>query len=207
MSQGKLYIISAPSGAGKTSLVKQLLSEIDALKVSVSHTTRTMRDGEVFGEDYYFVSLEDFNEMRGQQAFLESAQVFDYFYGTSKQSVLEYLRQGIDVILEIDWQGAEQIRKMMPDCCSIFILPPSIEILRQRLEKRGQDNAQIIQRRMDEAVIEIRQSPKFDYIIVNDVFQQALLALKGIILSDRLSQNRQKIQLKGLLTKLCEYRP
>ncbi|MCK5897768.1 MAG: guanylate kinase [Methylococcales bacterium] len=203
MNQGTLYIISAPSGAGKTSLIKKLLTEMDDLMVSVSHTTRVKRSEEQTGKDYFFVTREKFEEMRTQKAFLESAQVFDHYYGTSKQSVLENLAQGLDVILEIDWQGAQQIRKMLPDCQSIFILPPSIEVLKTRLESRGQDSEAIIQRRMEDAVIEISHHHEFDYMIVNNVFEEAVFALKSIILSNRFRHSRQKIRLKKLLDGLC----
>ncbi|MCK5872498.1 MAG: guanylate kinase [Methylococcales bacterium] len=202
MSQGKLYIISAPSGAGKTSLIKQLLSEMDGVMVSISHTTRVKRAKEKAGQDYFFVSDEEFEAMRSEQAFLESAQVFDYHYGTSQYSVLENLAQGTDVILEIDWQGAQQIRKMMPECRSIFILPPSIEVLKTRLKARGQDSDTIIQRRVAEAVIEISHHHEFDYMIVNNVFKKAVFELKSIILSQRLQQSQQQTHLKKLLDTL-----
>ncbi|MCK4492943.1 MAG: guanylate kinase [Methylococcales bacterium] len=202
MRQGKLYIISAPSGAGKTSLIKRLLSEMDDLVVSISHTTRAKRAKEKTGQDYFFVSDEEFEAIRLQQAFLESAKVFDYSYGTSQQGVLENLAQGMDVILEIDWQGAQQVRKMMPECRSIFILPPSIEVLKNRLESRGQDSDAIIQRRTTEAVIEISHYHEFDYMIVNNVFKQAIFELKSIILSQRLQQSTQQINLKKLLDTL-----
>jgi len=202
MNQGKLYIISAPSGAGKTSLVKRLLSDIEQLSVSISHTTRAMREGEKEGGDYFFVSMDDFKQMDVQRDFLESAQVFDHFYGTAKQSVIEKLHQGIDVILEIDWQGARQIRTMMPNCLSIFILPPSIEVLQQRLENRGQDSEAIIARRMQDAVIEISHYHEYNYLVVNDNFEQALQELKSIILSHRLTSTRQQSKLKALLAEL-----
>ncbi len=202
MNQGKLYIISAPSGAGKTSLVKRLLNEVALLSVSVSHTTRVMREGEKEGGDYFFVNIDDFKKMRMQQDFLEYAQVFDHFYGTAKQNVLDNLHQGVDVILEIDWQGAQQIRTMMPNCQSIFILPPSIEVLQQRLESRGQDSEEIIARRMQDAVIEISHYPEFDYLVVNDNFEQALLELKSVILSHRLTSSRQQSKLSTLLAQL-----
>ncbi len=203
MNQGKLYIISAPSGAGKTSLVKRLVNEIERLKVSVSHTTRAIRKGERQGEDYFFVSIDSFENMKQAHDFLEYAQVFDHFYGTAKQSVIDNLQQDIDVILEIDWQGAQQIRIMIPKCQSIFILPPSIKILQQRLENRGQDSEEIIDRRMKDAVIEISHHQEFDYLIVNDNFEQALLELKSIILSHRLKKSRQQRKLNSLLTELC----
>ena len=202
MNQGKLYVISAPSGAGKTSLVKRLLNDVDLLSVSVSHTTRAMRVGERQGIDYFFINFNDFKEMQAQQAFLEDAQVFDHCYGTAKQSVINNLYQGTDVILEIDWQGAQQIRTMMPNCQSIFILPPSIEVLQQRLENRGQDSEKIIARRMQDAVIEISHYQEFDYLVVNDDFEQALLELKSIILSHRLINTRQQSKLSVLLTQL-----
>jgi guanylate kinase len=202
MNTGKLYIISAPSGAGKTSLVKQLVADVDGLTVSVSHTTRQMRPGEAHGQDYYFVSVTDFKAMQQQQAFLEHARVFDNFYGTAQQTVEENLSQGLDVILEIDWQGAEQIKKLLPDSVSIFILPPSTEILLQRLRNRGQDDEQIIARRMRDAVTEIGHHDEFDYLVVNDVFVQALTELKSIIIANRLTRQRQTHKLETLLASL-----
>jgi guanylate kinase len=202
MNQGKLYIISAPSGAGKTSLVKRLLRDLEQLSVSISHTTRAMREGEKEGRDYFFICIDDFKQMKTQQDFLEYAQVFDHFYGTAKKSVMDNLHQGIDVILEIDWQGAQQIKTMIPDCQSIFILPPSIEVLQQRLESRGQDSEEIIARRMQDAVIEISHYREFDYLVVNDDFEQALQELKSIILSHRLTSSRQQLKLSVLLAQL-----
>ncbi len=202
MNIGKLYIISAPSGAGKTSLVKQLVADFDDLAVSVSHTTRQMRPGETHGQDYYFVTVAEFQAMQEKQAFLEHAQVFDNFYGTAQQTVEENLNRGLDVILEIDWQGAEQIKKLLPDSVSIFILPPSTEVLLQRLRNRGQDDEQIIARRMRDAVTEIRHHDEFDYLVVNNVFAQALTELKSIIIANRLTRQRQMHNLRPLLASL-----
>ena len=202
MNIGKLYIISAPSGAGKTSLVKQLVADLVDLAVSVSHTTRQMRPGEIQGQDYYFVTVADFQVMLEKQAFLEHARVFDNFYGTAQQTVEENLKKGLDVILEIDWQGAEQIKKLLPDSLSIFILPPSTEVLLQRLRSRGQDDEQIIARRMRDAVTEIRHHDEFDYLVVNDVFDQALTELKSIIIANRLARQRQLHNLRPLLVSL-----
>ena len=202
MNKGNLYIISAPSGAGKTSLVKELVANLDDLIVSVSHTTRQMRDGEIHGKDYFFVDVEQFKTMQGENAFLECAQVFDNFYGTAQQTVETNLTQGQDVILEIDWQGAQQVRKLIPTALSIFILPPSIEVLQQRLENRGKDDAQIIARRMKDAVTEMSHYPEFDYLVVNDDFSVALNALKSIVLANRLKQARQSAVLQSLLANL-----
>jgi guanylate kinase len=204
MNTGTLYIISAPSGAGKTSLVKQLISNTSQLTVSVSHTTRQKRDGELHGSDYFFVSVDDFKGMIAQQAFLEYAQVFDNFYGTAKQSVLDMLAEGQDVILEIDWQGAQQVRKMIPECQSIFILPPGIEELQRRLQGRGQDSAEIIARRMRDAVAEMSHYAEFDYLVVNEDFDQALHELQCIIIANRLQQARQQQNLAGLLPGLLK---
>jgi len=204
MNKGKLYIISAPSGAGKTSLVKQLIANIDQLTVSVSHTTRKMRTGETHGKDYFFASVDEFKQMIADHAFLEHAQVFDNFYGTSQRTVESTLEDGIDVILEIDWQGAKQVRKMLPDCLSIFILPPSIEILQQRLESRGQDSKDIIARRMQDAVNEMSHCNEFDYLIVNDDFNLALAELSSIISSHRLEKNRQLKILAPLIANLIK---
>jgi guanylate kinase len=202
MNIGKLYIISAPSGAGKTSLVKQLVADLDGLTVSVSHTTRKMRPGEAHGQDYYFVSVAEFQAMQGEQAFLEHAQVFDNFYGTAQQTVEENLNRGLDVVLEIDWQGAEQIKKLLPDSLSIFILPPSTEVLFERLRNRGQDGEEIIARRMRDAVTEMSHYNEFDYLVVNDVFEQALTELKSIVIANRLTKQRQLHNLRPLLTSL-----
>jgi guanylate kinase len=202
MNIGKLYIISAPSGAGKTSLVKQLVADVDGLTVSISHTTRQMRPGETHGQDYYFVTVADFQAMQEKQAFLEHAQVFDNFYGTAQQTVEENLNRGLDVILEIDWQGAEQIKKLLPDSLSIFILPPSTEVLFERLRNRGQDGEEIIARRMRDAVTEISHHDEFDYLVVNDVFEQALTELKSIVIANRLTKQRQLHNLRPLLTSL-----
>jgi len=202
MNKGKLYIISAPSGAGKTSLVKQLVADLDQLTVSVSHTTREMRAGETHGKDYFFASVDEFKQMIGDHAFLEHAQVFDNFYGTAQQTVGYYLDNGIDVILEIDWQGAQQVRKMLPQSQSIFILPPSIEVLQQRLENRGQDSKSIIERRMQDAVKEISHCHEFDYMIVNDDFNEALSELRSIVISHRLEKKRQLKKLAALVESL-----
>ncbi|WP_036253342.1 guanylate kinase [Methylobacter sp. BBA5.1] len=202
MNHGKLYIIAAPSGAGKTSLVKQLVADLDSLTVSISHTTRPMRPGEAHGRDYYFVSIADFQAMLEQQAFLEHARVFDNFYGTARQTVQENLSQGLDVILEIDWQGAQQIKQLLPDSQSIFILPPSTAVLQQRLRNRGQDDEQIIARRMRDAVAEMSHYHEFDYLVVNDDFEQALAALKSILIANRLTRQRQQHKLAPLLKAL-----
>ena len=202
MNKGNLYIISAPSGAGKTSLVKELISSLNSLSVSVSHTTRQKREGEIDGKDYFFISVEKFKMMQVDSAFLESAQVFDNFYGTAQKTVEDTLLQGNDVILEIDWQGAQQIRKLLPTSISIFILPPSIETLRQRLEGRGKDNAEIIARRMHDAVTEMRHYSEFDYVVVNEDFGVALNELKSIVIANRLVQARQSHNLNTLLTDL-----
>ena len=202
MTIGTLYIVSAPSGAGKTSLVKQLRAETSGLAVSISHTTRAMRPGEIHGQDYFFVSPEQFRRMISEQAFLEHAQVFDNFYGTARQTVEDSLQQGLDVILEIDWQGAQQIKQLLPDTLSIFILPPSIAVLQHRLQNRGQDAPEIITRRMRDAVTEIQHYGEFDYLVVNDDFQLALNQLKSIMIANRLRQARQHQQLSELLDDL-----
>lgn len=202
MNTGTLYIISAPSGAGKTSLVKRLVGEMDHIDVSVSHTTRALRSGETQGVDYHFVGVDEFQTMINDQAFLEHARVFDNFYGTAQTSVEDCLHRGLDVILEIDWQGAQQVRRMLPDSVSIFILPPSVDVLRQRLQSRGQDNSETIDRRMRDAVTEMSHYPEFDYLIVNDNFDQALNQLKSIVIAHRLVQIRQQHKLAALLQNL-----
>jgi len=202
MTTGLLYIIAAPSGAGKTSLVRQLLAEIDNLCVSISHTTRKIRPGESEGEDYYFVTHDEFLELINDGKLLEHAWVFDNYYGTAKATVERNLNEGLDVILEIDWQGAEQIKLLRPDSLSIFILPPSTKILEQRLQNRGQDDYETIARRMRDAVTEMSHYQEFDYLVVNDAFDKALSDLKAIIIANRLTKARQTEQLKPLLSEL-----
>ena len=182
---GTLYIISAPSGAGKTSLVKALLEQTDKIVVSVSHTTRGARPGEVDGKDYHFTDVETFREMIAAHAFLEHAQVFDNFYGTSRSSTLDLMERGVDVILEIDWQGAQQVREKMPEAVSIFILPPSREELERRLRGRGTDADEVIARRLGEAVTEMGHYNEFDYLVFNDDFDTALSELRAIVLARR----------------------
>ena len=198
---GTLYIISAPSGAGKTSLVKTLLEATDDISVSVSHTTRAMRPGEEDGKDYHFTNIDTFKGMIADDAFLEHAQVFDNFYGTAQANIENKLKAGEDVILEIDWQGAEQVRKIMP-CMSIFILPPSRDELEKRLKGRGQDSDEIIARRMRDAVNEISHYPEFDYLIVNDDFDMALVELQSVILARRMRYAVQSQRLAGMLRDL-----
>jgi len=180
-SRGSLFIIAAPSGAGKTSLVNALLEKDDRLALSVSHTTRPPRPGEVSGEHYHFVSVAEFERMVNAGDFMEHARVFDHFYGTNRHSVAEQLDLGFDVILEIDWQGARQVRAVFPGCCSIFIIPPSLEALRNRLMGRGQDSEEVIQRRMRDAQAEISHWDEFEYLVVNDDFHTALEELLAIV--------------------------
>lgn len=199
---GTLYIISAPSGAGKTSLVKALLAQDEQIRVSVSHTTRAMRPGEEDGVHYNFVSREAFDSLIAAGNFLEYAEVFTNKYGTSRIWVEEQLAQGTDVILEIDWQGAQQVRKLMPNAVSVFILPPSKEELRRRLTGRGQDSDEVIDHRMSEAVSEMVHYPEFDYVIINDDFDQALVQLQAVFTANRLTLANQQQRYHGLLEDL-----
>jgi guanylate kinase len=178
---GKLFVISAPSGAGKTSLVKRLLELRSNLVVSVSHTTRKPRPHEVPGRDYHFVTASQFHELAHQKAFLEHAQVFDNFYATGEAQVQEKLAAGHDVLLEIDWQGARQVRKAMPASSSIFILPPSRMALEQRLRERRTDSAETIERRLSEAAADMSHYKEFDYVVVNDKFEAAVQDLLAIL--------------------------
>lgn len=199
---GNLFTISAPSGAGKTSLVNALLPTLADVQVSISHTTRAKRPGEVEGVNYHFVALSEFQRMIEQGDFLESAEVFGNRYGTSQRWVKETLAKGTDVILEIDWQGAEQVRRLMPEAVSIFILPPSRSALEQRLNGRGQDSAAIIEQRMKAAIDEMSHYPEGDYVIVNDDFQTALAELRAIFIAERLCLARQKVRHAKLLREL-----
>ena len=199
---GTLYIISAPSGAGKTSLVKALLERLPGVQISVSHTTRIPRSGEQDGVDYHFVDQKQFAVMVETGDFLEHARVFDNFYGTSKASVHSQLEQGNDVILEIDWQGARQVRESFPEAVGIFILPPNQAALRERLTARGQDNAKTIDRRMIDAVNEMLHYDEYHYLIINDDFAVALEELTALFRSSRLSLAKQQHQCTRLLAGL-----
>jgi len=199
---GTLFTVSAPSGAGKTSLVNALIKSTDGIQVSISHTTRAMRPGEQDGVDYHFTSRETFTAMLDESAFLEHAEVFGNFYGTSRDWVNESLQQGRDVILEIDWQGAAQVRRLMPETVGIFILPPSMETLKERLNKRGQDDEETIARRVAEAKAEIEHYGDADYLIVNRDFDRALEQLRAVILSQCLKTEKQKKQLHTVLQDL-----
>ncbi|NHW02917.1 guanylate kinase [Stutzerimonas degradans] len=199
---GTLYIVSAPSGAGKTSLVKALIDAQPQVRVSVSHTTRAMRPGEVDGVNYHFVSREDFLERLERDEFLEHAEVFGNLYGTSQRWLEQTLAEGYDLILEIDWQGAQQVRRLMPQAKSIFILPPTQEALRQRLNNRGQDSDEIIERRMREAVSEMSHYVEYDYLVINDDFAHALIDLQAICRANQLRQPAQQQRHARLLSDL-----
>lgn len=201
-SQGTLYTVSAPSGAGKTSLVKALIDTSNNLRVSVSHTTRNMRPGEIDGVNYHFVSHQAFSDMVAGADFLEHAQVFTNYYGTSKSWVEQTLANGDDVILEIDWQGAAQVRRLIPEAICVFILPPSRECLRERLTGRGQDDESVIDGRMAEAKNEISHYVESDYLIINDNFDTALAEFKAIICAERLKLQKQQQKHLSLLNSL-----
>ena len=201
-SPGTLFTVSAPSGAGKTSLVEALTRRSQQVRVSVSHTTRPMRPGEQDGVNYHFVTEAVFQDMLSREAFLEHARVFDNYYGTSQEWVAGQLATGLDIILEIDWQGAGQIKRLQPDSIAIFILPPSRDALQQRLLKRGQDGAQVIQRRMAQAVDEISHYPQSDFIVVNDDFDTALEELECILDCQHLRTSAQGQRWQSLLTEL-----
>ncbi len=206
--QGTLYTISAPSGAGKTSLVQALVDSDSRLKVSISHTTRAMRPKEIDGVDYHFVSVEQFQKMVIDVAFLEHAEVFGNYYGTAKQWVIDTLESGLDVILEIDWQGAKQTHEWVKEANisgqSIFILPPSLEALLSRLQGRGQDDEGVIAKRMEQAVDEISHYEIADYLVVNDDFEVALADLKAIIRGRRLRLEAQLQNYRPLLADLLD---
>ncbi len=199
---GTLYIVSAPSGAGKTSLVKALVDAQPQVRVSVSHTTRPMRPGEVDGVNYHFVSREDFLARLERNEFLEHAEVFGNLYGTSQRWLEDTLAEGFDLILEIDWQGAQQVRHLMPQAKSIFILPPTQEALRQRLNNRGQDSDEIIDKRMREAVSEMSHYVEYDYLVINDDFAHALIDLQSIFRANQLIQKTQQQRHARLLGEL-----
>jgi guanylate kinase len=179
--RGKLFVIAAPSGAGKTSLVKALLERKPELHVSISHTTRQKRPTEEHGREYYFVSAPEFRQIADRGEFLESARVFDNFYGTARRPVEEQLEKGHNVVLEIDWQGAQQVRKAMPEALTIFILPPSRRALEDRLRNRATDSEEVIARRLRDAVGDMSHCREFDYVVVNEDFERAVADLTRII--------------------------
>lgn len=199
---GSLFVVSAPSGAGKTSLVKALRQTCPRLAVSVSHTTRAQRPGEEHGRDYFFISRDEFLRMIEAGEFLEHARVFDNYYGTAKSTVEAALARGEDLILEIDWQGARQIRELLPQCQTIFVLPPSREALQDRLSARGQDDAATIARRMADAISEMSHYGEYDYLVINDDFNTALAELRAILEVRRLQTPRQAMRQAKLIANL-----
>jgi guanylate kinase len=202
MTTGVLFVVSAPSGAGKTSLLRALIPTDDRLRLSVSHTTRPPRPGEQDGVHYHFVERARFEAMVGEDAFLEHAQVFDNLYGTAERSVRDQLAAGQDVVLEIDWQGARQVRARFPEAVTVFIAPPSVAALRERLSGRGQDGPEVIERRMRDARSELSHYGEYDYLVVNDDFEQALADLRAIVGAERLRLPRQAEVLGATLAAM-----
>lgn len=204
MVKGTLYIVSAPSGAGKSSLIQALLKTMPSYdtRVSISHTTREPRPGEKHGEHYFFIRADEFKQLIEQDAFLEHAEVFGNYYGTSQTLIENMLNQGIDVFLDIDWQGARQVKARMPSARSIFILPPSLEELARRLHNRGQDSDKVIEGRMQKATAEMSHYNEYDYLIINDDFDITLQDLKTIIRAERLHLDRQQQRYGALISKL-----
>ena len=199
---GNLFTVSAPSGAGKTSLVRALVDRNKGLHVSVSHTTRAQRPGEEDGLNYHFVNRGTFETSAANGEFFEWAEVFGNLYGTARTEVTARLEQGMDIILEIDWQGAEQVKAAVPTSCSIFIVPPSLDTLRERLQGRGQDDNRTIENRMAEAKSELEHWREADYVVLNDSFDAALNDLESIIRSQHLRRENQAIRLSGTLSEI-----
>ncbi|MCH9673116.1 MAG: guanylate kinase [Gammaproteobacteria bacterium] len=210
-SAGTLFVVSAPSGAGKTSLVRQLVARVPNIQVSVSHTTRARRPKEIEGEDYHFVDTAKFEQLLAAGEMLEHAQVFDHYYGTSRTGVLKQLDAGVDVVLEIDWQGAQQIRQRFPACVSLEVFPPSLETLDKRLRERAQDSEETIARRMRDAVEEMSHFREYDFLIINDDFETALADLITIVNAERLrlpqQAARHQHRIDALLAKLDSTSP
>ena len=201
MKKGTLYIVPAPSGAGKSSLIASILKRFnldDSLRLSVSHTTRQPRPGEVDHVSYHFVTNEEFEALIARGAFYEYAHVFDHYYGTSKEIVEQWLNEGKDVLLDIDWQGARQIREQTPDAKGIFIVPPSLEELNRRLVTRATDAPEVIEKRMNKAMGEISHYDEYDYVIVNDDFEESVLNMRSIILANRSKLDKKKEEISEL---------
>lgn len=197
-----IFIVTAPSGAGKTSLVKALVESLQGIQVSVSHTTRPIRPGEQNGREYHFVSREEFEKMISADQFIEYANVFGNYYGTSFAAVQSLQQRGVDVILEIDWQGARQARARLEDCLSLFILPPSREILLGRLRGRGTDSDEVIARRTSEAVLEMQQHTESDFLLINDDFDATLEEFRAIVIAQRTRTGRRRQQYVALIKDL-----
>ena len=204
MSEPGLYVVAAPSGGGKTSLIAALLEQDRRIRLSVSHTTRAPRPGEQDGVHYHFVNEERFLQLVSQDAFLEHARVFDHYYGTGRAAVDQQLAEGYDVVLDIDWQGARQVRQSFPACRSIFIVPPSLEELHRRLTRRGQDDDAVIRRRMRDARNEISHWDEFDFLVINDEFDDALADLQCIIRHGRAQRDHQREREAEILAELLE---
>lgn len=202
--RGRVFVLAAPSGGGKTSLIRALIERDDHLNPSVSHTTRPVRPGERHGEHYYFVDEAEFRRLVEEDAFLEYALVFDDYKGTSRREVDSRTAAGFDVLLDIDWQGARQVRESMPESKSIFILPPSLEILKVRLAKRGQDSPEVIKRRMGKARSEISHWDEFDFVVINDDFEEALEELQSIIRHGRPANPVSPEKLRALVAELLQ---
>lgn len=204
MEKGTLFIVSAPSGAGKSSLINALLTRFnldDKLRLSVSHTTRDPRPGEEDHISYHFVTTEEFEALFARNAFYEYAKVFDNYYGTSREIVESWLNEGKDVFLDIDWQGARQIRKITPEAKGIFIVPPSLEELNRRLVTRATDSKEVIEKRMSKAVNEISHYNEYDYVLVNDDFEETLLNLRSIVLANRNTKEKKEASIENLFFK------
>jgi guanylate kinase len=199
---GTLYVIAAPSGAGKSTLVRLLLEREPSIALSISCTTRAPRPGEQDGREYHFVAVDDFLQRISREEFLEWAEVHGNFYGTSQKWIAEQLSAGRDVLLEIDWQGAQQVRKLFPDMVSIFVLPPSMDELQRRLVGRGTDSHEVIERRLAAAQAEMRHVGEFDYVIINDLLDQALDDLRAVVRASRLGFKAQRSRHAALFAKL-----
>lgn len=202
MKRGRLFVITAPSGAGKTSLVKALLEGAPNLRLSISHTTRAKRPNETDAREYHFVSVPEFERLSADGQFLEHARVFDNFYGTSRAFVEGELARGHDVLLEIDWDGAQQVRRALPECVSVFILPPSRAALAERLAKRATDSPEVIARRLRDAASDMRHYAEFDYVVVNDDFARAVADLRRIVAGHGADLASSRAQLAPLLKSL-----